>query len=78
MAACFLQVGWGESGGYGEFRGSKELVKLEEFNSDIGNHLSRCHLSREVFKTQLLRDDVTNTPRSYFGFKDRKYRLLFT
>ena len=25
-----------------------ELVTLEECNSDIGNHLSRCHLSREV------------------------------
>ena len=49
MAACFLQVRWRESGEFGEFRGSKELVQLEECNSDIGNHLSRCHLSREVF-----------------------------
>ena len=51
MAACFLQVRSPEFGECGEFRGSKELVKLEECNSDIGNHLSRCHLSREVFKT---------------------------
>ena len=49
MAACFLQVRWRESGEFWEFRGSKELVQLEECNSDIGNHLSRCHLSREVF-----------------------------
>ena len=32
----------------GQFTGSKELFKLEECNSDIGNHLSRCHLSREL------------------------------
>ena len=37
MAACFLQVRWRESIERGEFRGSKELVKLEECNSDIGN-----------------------------------------
>ena len=51
MAACFLQVRSREFGECGEFRGSKELVKLKECNSDIGNHLSRCHLSRGVFKT---------------------------
>ena len=51
MAACFLQVRSREFGECGEFRGSKELFKLKECirNSDIGNHLSRCHLSREVF-----------------------------
>ena len=48
MAACFLHVRSREFGECGEFRGSKELVSLEECNSDIGNHLSRCHLSREV------------------------------
>ena len=48
MAACFLQVRSREFGECGEFRGSKELVKLKERNSDIGNHLFRCHLSREV------------------------------
>ena len=37
MAACFLQVRWRESGECREFRGRKELVKLEECNSDIGN-----------------------------------------
>ena len=37
MAACFLQVRWRESGECGEFRGCKELAKLEECNSDIGN-----------------------------------------
>ena len=58
MAACFLQVKSREFGECGEFRGSKELVKLKECNSDIGI---------EFFKTQLLRDDVTNTPRSYFA-----------
>ena len=45
MAACFLHVRSREFGECGEFRGSKELVKLEECKSDIGNHLSRCHLS---------------------------------
>ena len=49
MAVCLLQVRLQEFGECGEFRGSKELVKLKECNSDIGNHLSRCHLSREVF-----------------------------
>ena len=49
MAACFLQVRSPEFGESGEFRGSKEPVKLEKCNSDIGNHLSRCHLSREDF-----------------------------
>ena len=49
MAACFLQVRSPEFGECEESRGSKDLVKLEECNSDIGNHLSRCHLSREVF-----------------------------
>ena len=48
MAACFLHVRSREFGECGEFRESKELVKLEECNSYIGNHLSRCHLSREV------------------------------
>ena len=40
MAACFLQVRSREFGECGEFRGSKELVTLEEChgNSDIGNH----------------------------------------
>ena len=37
MAACFLQVRWRESGECGEFRWFKELVKLEECNSDICN-----------------------------------------
>ena len=37
MAACFLQVRWRESVECGELRGFKELVKLEECNSDIGN-----------------------------------------
>ena len=45
MAACFLHVRSREFGQCGEFRVSKELVKLEECKSDIGNHLSRCHLS---------------------------------
>ena len=49
MAACFLQVRSREFGECRKFRGSKKLVKLKECNSDIGNHLSRCHLSREVF-----------------------------
>ena len=49
MAACFLHVRSSEFGECREFRGSEELIKLEECNSDIGNHLSRCHLSREVF-----------------------------
>ena len=35
MAAVFLQVRSREFGECGEFRGSKELVKLEECNSDI-------------------------------------------
>ena len=48
MAACFLQDRQSLENA-GSFRGSKELVKLEECNSDIGNHLSRCHLSREFF-----------------------------
>ena len=39
MAACFLHVRSREFGECGEFRGSKELVMLEERNSDIGNHL---------------------------------------
>ena len=38
MAAVFLQVRSREFRECGEFRGSKELVKLEECNSDIGNH----------------------------------------
>ena len=49
MAAYFLQVRSREFGECGESRGNKELDKLEECKSDIGNHLSRCHLSREVF-----------------------------
>ena len=48
MAACFLQDPQSLENA-GSFRGSKELVKLEECNNDIGNRLSRCHLSREVF-----------------------------
>ena len=44
MAACFLRVRSREFGECGEFRRSKELVKIEEYDSDIGNHLSRCHL----------------------------------
>ena len=50
VAACFLQDRQSLENA-GSFRGSKGLVKLEECNSDIGNHLSRCHLSREVLKT---------------------------
>ena len=49
MAPCFLQERSREFGECGEFRGRKELFKLEKTNSGIGNHLSRCHLSREVF-----------------------------
>ena len=48
MAACFLQDRQSLEN-VGSFRGSKELVKLEGCNTDIVNHLSRCHLSREVF-----------------------------
>ena len=48
MAACFLQDRQSLENA-GSFRASKDLVKLEECNSDIGNHLSRCHLSGEVF-----------------------------
>ena len=49
MADFFLQVRLREFGECVEFRGSNELVKLEDCNSDIGIHLSQCHLSREVF-----------------------------
>ena len=48
MAACFLQVRSREFGECREFRGSKELVNLEECKNDISNHLSRCQLSRKV------------------------------
>ena len=45
MAACFSEIArvW-------RMRGVKrDLFKLEKCNSDIGNHLSRCHLNRVVF-----------------------------
>ena len=46
MSTCFLKVR--DFGGCGEFRGKAELVSLDNCNSDIGNHLSRCHLGREA------------------------------
>ena len=55
---------WRESGEFWEFRGFKELVKLEAINNlDVTS-------VEKFFKTQSLRDDVTNTPRSSFAFKD--------
>ena len=75
MAACFLQVRWRESGECGKFRGCKELVNVTATlpinNLDVTS-------VEKFFKTQLLPNDVTNTPRSYFAFKDRKCRILFT
>ena len=48
MTACFLQVRSREFGECGEFRGSKELVKLEECTSDIGNHLRISNLTSSL------------------------------
>lgn len=45
MATCFLKTR--EFGDCGEFRGIAELVSLDQCRSDLSQHLSRCHLSRE-------------------------------
>ena len=72
MAACFLQVRSREFGECGEFRGSKELVKLKECNSDIGNHLSRCHLSREV----LTEGDLIMARAGFFSPTQTQKRVM--
>ena len=61
-----------EFGECGEFRESKELVKLEECNSDIGNHLSRCHLSREV----LTEGDLMMARAGFFSPTQTQKRVM--
>ena len=70
LAACFLQVRSQEFGESGEFRGSKELVKLQEYNSDIGNHLSLIMVCTGFFsttQTQKREMMICTKHRAYLG-----------